>query len=121
LPLLFGIRQSKKPADASRPFRYGKELYFWSFIVSILIFGLGVGLSIYQGITHITHPDELRDLTWNYVVLGLSVIFEGTSLNIAAKEFIAVRGKEFWWSAIIKSKNPANFLGLLKMEVRYWG
>lgn len=114
LLLLFGIRQSKKPADALRPFGYGKELYFWSFIVSILIFGLGGGLSIYQGITHIIHPDELRDPTWNYVVLGVSVIFEGISLGIAWKEFNAVRGTDSWWSAVIKSKNPANFLVLFE-------
>jgi cation diffusion facilitator family transporter len=114
LLLLFGIRQSKKPADASRPFGYGKELYFWSFIVSILIFGLGGGLSIYQGITHIIHPDELQDPTWNYIVLGISLVFEGISLFIASKEFNAVRGKDAWWSAIIKSKNPANFLVLFE-------
>jgi cation diffusion facilitator family transporter len=114
LLLLFGIHQSKRPADALRPFGYGKELYFWSFIVSILIFGLGGGLSIYQGITHIIHPDELRDPTWNYVVLGLSLIFEGISLGIAWKEFNQVRGKDSWWSAIIKSKNPANFLVLFE-------
>jgi cation diffusion facilitator family transporter len=112
--LLFGLHQSKKPADARRPFGYGKELYFWSFIVSILIFGLGGGLSIYQGITHIIHPDELRDATWNYVVLGLSVIFEGSSLYIAYKEFNAVRGDDTLWTAIVKSKNPANFLVLFE-------
>lgn len=114
LLLLFGIHQSKKPADAIRPFGYGKELYFWSFIVSILIFGLGGGLSIYQGITHILHPDELRDPTWNYLVLLLSMIFEGASLYVAWKEFNAVRGQNSWWRAIIQSKNPANFLVLFE-------
>ena len=114
LLLLFGLRQSKKPADALRPFGYGKELYFWSFIVSILIFGLGGGLSIYQGVTHIIHPDELRDPTWNYVVLGLSIIFEGTSLIIAWKEFNQTRGKDSLWSAIVNSKNPASFLVLFE-------
>ncbi|MHA4895930.1 cation diffusion facilitator family transporter [Pedobacter sp. PWIIR3] len=114
LLLLFGIHQSKKPADAARPFGYGKELYFWSFIVSILIFGLGGGLSIYQGITHIIHPDELRDPTWNYVVLGLSVIFEGSSLYIAWKEFNETRQGDSWWRSIIQSKNPASFLVLFE-------
>lgn len=114
LLLLFGIHQSKKPADALRPFGYGKELYFWSFIVSILIFGLGGGLSIYQGVTHIIHPDELKDPTWNYVVLALSVVFEGFSLYIAWKEFNKTRGADSWWTAIIKSKNPANFLVLFE-------
>lgn len=112
--LLFGLYRSKKPADSGRPFGYGKELYFYSFIVSILIFGLGGGLSIYQGITHIIEPEELGDPTWNYVVLALSVVFEGTSLVIAAREFNKVRGKDSWWDAIVKSKDPSNFLVLFE-------
>lgn len=112
--LLFGLWRSKKPADAMRPFGYGKELYFYSFIVSILIFGLGGGLSIYQGITHIIKPEELGDPTWNYIVLALSVVFEGTSLIIAAKEFNKVRGNDSWWTAIVRSKDPSNFLVLFE-------
>lgn len=112
--LLFGLWRSKKPADALRPFGYGKELYFYSFIVSILIFGLGGGLSIYQGVTHIIKPEKLGDPTWNYVVLALSVIFEGVSLIIAAKEFNKVRGNDSWWAAILRSKDPSNFLVLFE-------
>jgi cation diffusion facilitator family transporter len=112
--LLYGLKQSKKPADALRPFGYGKELYFYSFIVSILIFGLGGGISIYQGITHVLHPEPLEDPTWNYVVLGLSVIFEGASLVIAAKEFNNSRGALSWWNAIVRSKDPSNFLVLFE-------
>jgi len=112
--LLFGLKRSKKPADASRPFGYGRELYFYSFIVSILIFGLGGGISIYQGIIHILEPENLGDPTWNYVVLALSVVFEGTSLIIAAKEFNKVRGTDSWWTAIVKSKDPSNFLVLFE-------
>jgi len=114
LLLLFGLKRSKKPADALRPFGYGKELYFYSFIVSILIFGLGGGISIYQGITHILHPEPLGDPSWNYVVLTLSVIFEGTSLLIAAKAFNKIRGHETWWHAIVKSKDPSSFLVLFE-------
>src|SRR6476661_8703494 len=58
--LLYGIKRSKKPSDEKRPFGYGKELYFWAFIVSILIFGIGGGISFYEGVTHIQHPEELR-------------------------------------------------------------
>ena len=112
--LLFGLKRSRKPADANRPFGYGKELYFYSFIVSILIFGLGGGLSIYQGITHMIKPEVLGDPTWNYVVLALSVVFEGTSLIIAAKEFNKVRGADGWWKAIVRSKDPSNFLVLFE-------
>jgi len=112
--LLFGLRRSKKPADALRPFGYGRELYFYSFIVSILIFGLGGGISIYQGIIHVVTPEELGNPTWNYVVLALSVVFEGTSLLIAAKEFNKTRGNESWWNAIVKSKDPSTFLVLFE-------
>ncbi|TDO20609.1 cation diffusion facilitator family transporter [Pedobacter duraquae] len=112
--LLFGLRRSRKPADALRPFGYGKELYFYSFIVSILIFGLGGGISIYQGIIHIIEPEPLRNPTWNYVVLGLSVIFEGTSLVIAAKEFNLTRAGQTWWEAIKRSKDPSGFLVLFE-------
>jgi cation diffusion facilitator family transporter len=112
--LLYGIKRSKKPADANKPFGYGKELYFWSFIVSILIFGLGGGISIYQGVTHIIHPEPLDNPKWNYIVLGLSVIFEGTSLVIAIKEFNAMRGNVSWWDAIVKSKDPSSFLVLFE-------
>ncbi|QNK64235.1 cation transporter [Pedobacter sp. PAMC26386] len=114
LLLLFGLKRSKKPADALRPFGYGKELYFYSFIVSILIFGLGGGISIYQGIIHIANPEPLGDPTWNYVVLTLCMVFEGTSLVIAAKAFNKVRGQETWWNAIVKSKDPSSFLVLFE-------
>lgn len=112
--LLYGLKRSRKAPDKLRPFGYGKELYFWSFIVSILIFGLGGGLSIYQGILHIRNAEVLGDPTWNYVVLGLSVIFEGTSLVIAIKEFNTTRNGLPFWDAIIKSKDPASFLVLFE-------
>lgn len=112
--LLFGLRQSRKKPDATHPFGYGKELYFYSFIVSILIFGLGGGVSIFQGIYHIIHPDIPGNPTWNYVVLGISVLFEGSSLVIAAKEFNKLRGDNTWWRAITKSKDPSTFLVLFE-------
>jgi cation diffusion facilitator family transporter len=110
LLILYGLKRSKKPADQYHPFGYGKELYFWSFVVSILIFGLGGALSIYQGIAHIREPELMSDPTWNYVVLILSLIFEGTSLFIAVKEFNKTRNGIGWWDAIIKSKDPSSFL-----------
>jgi cation diffusion facilitator family transporter len=112
--LLFGLRQSRKTPDATHPFGYGKELYFYSFIVSILIFGLGGGVSMFQGIYHIIHPDILGIPKWNYIVLGISVIFEGSSLMIAAKEFNKLRGDNTWWQAITKSKDPSTFLVLFE-------
>ncbi|AZA74303.1 cation diffusion facilitator family transporter [Chryseobacterium indoltheticum] len=110
LLLLYGLKRSKKAADQFHPFGYGKELYFWSFVVSILIFGLGGALSIYQGIAHIKEPEVMKDPFWNYIVLFLSLIFEGTSLFIAVKEFNKTRNGMGWWDAIIKSKDPSSFL-----------
>lgn len=114
LLLLYGLKRSRKPPDKSMPFGYGKELYFWSFIVSILIFALGGGFSLYQGIIHIIHPEELGDPTWNYVVLLLSFIFDGASFVIAIKQFNKSRGGLSYWDAIIKSKDPASFLVLFE-------
>jgi cation diffusion facilitator family transporter len=112
--LLYGLKRSRKPPDSSRPFGYGKELYFWSFIVSILIFGLGGGISIYQGIQHIIKPEPVTHPLWNYIVLALSAVFEGTSLVIAMKEFNKLRNGQSWWAAIVRSKDPSSFLVLFE-------
>ena len=92
--LLFGIKQSKKPADEKHPFGYGNEIFFWSFVVSILIFALGGGVALYEGIHHILHPEPLENLIWSYVVLILALLFEGYALIIALKAFNASRPKE---------------------------
>ena len=72
--ILLGLRRSRKPPDARHPFGYGKELYFWSFVVAIILFGFGGGLSFYEGIKHVRHPVTIDNPTWNYVVLSLSLI-----------------------------------------------
>ncbi len=108
LLLLLGVHRSKRPADKLHPFGYGKELYFWSLIVAILIFGLGGGMSMYEGISHLRHPSELRDVTWNYVVLGVAFIAEGTSWAVALRKLLARRKKgERLWRTMRNSKNPA--------------
>ncbi|MFW0718426.1 cation diffusion facilitator family transporter [Pedobacter sp. N23S346] len=114
LLLLYGLKRSTKPPDQYRPFGYGRELYFWSFIVSIMIFGLGGILSVLQGIMHIRHPEELVNPGWNYAVLALSFVFEGISLMVAIKEFNKTRNGLTWWKAIIKSKDPSGFLVLFE-------
>jgi cation diffusion facilitator family transporter len=114
LLLLLGLRRSKKEPDASHPFGYGKELYFWSFIVSILIFGLGGGISIYQGIVHIIKPEPIGNPLISYIVLGISFLFEGTSLVIAIRQFKQLKGEQSWWQAIVKSKDPSSFLVLFE-------
>jgi cation diffusion facilitator family transporter len=103
--LLFGIRQGKKPADADHPFGYGKEVFFWSFVVAILIFALGGGIALYEGIKHIFHPRQLQHVGWNYVVLILAMIFEGAALRIALKEFKVSRGKKPFFQALVESKD----------------
>lgn len=114
LLLLLGVRLSHKKPDEYHPLGYGKELYFWSFVVSILIFGLGGGISIYQGVTHIIRPEVPGDPKWSYIVLAISVVFESSSLFIAAKEFNSLRNGQTWWQAIINSKDPSTFLVLFE-------
>ncbi|HWI90653.1 MAG TPA: cation diffusion facilitator family transporter [Flavisolibacter sp.] len=121
LLLLYGLKRSKKPADKFRPFGYGKELYFWSFIVSILIFGLGGGLSVYQGIIHILHPEPLGNPFWNYMVLAFSFLFDGASFAIAIKEFNKARQRTPFWKAVVKSKDPSSFLVLFEDGAAVFG
>jgi cation diffusion facilitator family transporter len=114
LLLLLGIRMSQKPADVSHPFGYGKELYFWTLIVAIMIFAVGGGMAMYEGITHLTHPNPLHNPRWNYIVLGLAIVFEGYSWSVAVKEFRAAwRGREVW-RTIRTSKDPTLFTVLFE-------
>ncbi len=110
LLLLVGISRSRKPADESHPFGHGQELYFWSLIVSVLIFGLGGGMSVYEGILHIRNPESLERPTWNYIVLAISAIFEGTSFFIATRGFIQQKGKGEFWKKLRLSKDPSMFV-----------
>jgi cation diffusion facilitator family transporter len=110
LLLLIGERNSAKPADAKHPFGYGKELYFWALIVALSVFSLGGGLSIYHGIEALRHPEPLSDPTWNYVVLGVSALFEGYSWNVSRKALNKVRkpGASLW-QAVHASKDASVF------------
>jgi cation diffusion facilitator family transporter len=107
LLLLLGLKKSRKPADDSHPFGHGKELYFWSLIVAVALFGIGGGMSAYEGITHLLHPHPLEDPTWNYVVLGLAFVFESVSWVIALKELRPKTGKEGLWRSLRSSKDPS--------------
>jgi cation diffusion facilitator family transporter len=112
--LLLGIYQSKKPPDATHPFGHGKEIYFWTLIVAIMIFAVGGGISAYEGILHILHPHRLEDPTWNYIVLGLAALFEGLSLIVAFRQFNSLKGEQTTWRAIRTSKDPTIFTVLLE-------
>ncbi|MBI1402588.1 MAG: cation diffusion facilitator family transporter [Porphyrobacter sp.] len=112
--LLFGQHRAKRPPDDKHPFGYGRELYFWAFVVAILIFALGAGISAYEGWLHIQEPEPLKDPTWNYAVLGVAFLLEGTSWSIALREFARSKGEEGWWQAIRSSKDPATFIVLFE-------
>jgi len=114
LLLLHGLKQAKKPADANFPFGHGKEIYFWSFIVAILIFALGGGISIYEGISHMRHPEPMSNPMINYIVLGLAIIFEGAAWLFAFREFTKVKGKWGYLEAIQRAKDPSIFVVLFE-------
>ena len=108
--LLYGEHRAKRPADRQHPFGYGRELYFWAFVVALLIFAMGAGISIYEGYIHYVSPEELRNPTINYVVLGVAFLLEGGSWFIAVREFARAKGEQSWWSAVRRSKDPSVFI-----------
>ena len=112
--LLFGQRQSRKPADETHPFGHGKELYFWSLIVALLIFVLGGGISIAEGIAHIRHPAPTEEALWAYTILGVAFLFEGYSFLISVREFRAETGDQPILQAIHQSKDPSIFTVLFE-------
>ncbi len=105
--LLIGIRRSKQPADTAHPFGYGKEVFFWSFIVALLIFALGGGIALYEGIKHLQHPRSLTNVGWNYLILILAMIFEGSALKVALQEFNVTRDSKPLIKALRESRNSA--------------
>ncbi|MES0808855.1 cation diffusion facilitator family transporter [Roseibium sp. SCPC15] len=112
--LLYGLKKSRQPADQRHPFGYGAELYFWSFVVAILIFAVGAGVSLYEGIQKVLHPHPVSNPYVAYAVLGLAMIFESIAWWIAYKEFDQVRGKKTIFSAVRDSKDPTVFTVLFE-------
>jgi cation diffusion facilitator family transporter len=112
--LLLGLQQSKKPADEERPFGYGKELYFWSFIVSMLIFILGGGISLYEGINRLINPQPITNVWWNYIVLAVAFVFNLLSSITAYKVFNKDRGDQTFWDSFTGSKDPSTFVVLFE-------
>ena len=112
--LLFGMKRAQRPADEDFPFGHGKEIYFWSFIVAILIFAVGAGVSFYEGIHSIAKPKEISSPLINYIVLILAIVFEGTSFSVALKEFTKSKGQKSYLDAIKHSKNPSLFVVLFE-------
>jgi len=112
--LLFGMKQAQKPPDEAFPFGHGKEIYFWSFVVAILIFAVGAGVSLYEGIHHMIHPEPIENPMINYIVLGLAIIFEGSAWLFAFKEFNRTRGKLGYIEAVQRGKDPSLFVVLFE-------
>ena len=112
--LLHGLKQAKKPADEQFPFGHGKEVYFWSFVVAILIFAVGAGISIYEGFHQIIDPRVILKPTINYVVLGLAMIFEGGAWYFAFTEFSRAKGRWGYLEAVHRGKDPTLFVVLFE-------
>lgn len=112
--LLYGLKQSKKPADDQFPFGHGKEIYFWSFIVAIMIFAVGAGISIYEGIHRLGNPVAIENILINYIVLGLALVFEGGAWYFALKEFRREKGDSGYLEAVHRGKDPSIFVVLFE-------
>ena len=112
--MLFGVHRSGQPPDFDHPFGHGRELYFWTLIVAILIFAAGGGMSAYEGIIHLAHPTPPTRVDWSYAVLGLAFVFEGTTWFFGWKAFSLERGRRGVFEAIHESKDPTSFSVLLE-------
>lgn len=115
--LLLGMNRAKRPADEGHPFGHGKALYFWTLVVSVSIFGIGGGMSLYEGISHIRHVAPgavLGDPTVNYIVLGIAVLVEGWSFSVAMREFIRAKGSQKSWEYIRSAKDPSTYTVVLE-------
>lgn len=112
--LLYGLRRAEMPADRDFPFGHGKEIYFWSFVVAIVLFAGGAGFSIYKGIDQLIAPVPVKHSYVNYCVISLSLIFEGVSWYIALTEFTRAKGKWGYIQAVHRGKDPSIFIVLLE-------
>lgn len=112
--LLHGMRKAKKPPDSRFPFGHGKEIYFWSFAVAILIFAVGSGVSLYEGVRHTIHPEPIDNPMVNYVVLCLALLFEGVAWSFALTEFTKTKGKWGYIEAVQRGKDPTMFVVLFE-------
>ena len=112
--LLYGIKRSERPADKTHPFGYGMEVYFWSFVVAILLFGLGSGVSIYEGFSKIQNPHPVTNPFVNYIVIGFAIIFETIAFSVAYRELRKTKGSQSLIKAIRTSKDPTIFTVLFE-------
>ncbi len=110
LLLLHGAHRGRRAADEWHPFGYGKATYFWALIVALLVFSMGGGISIYQGIASLKKPPPLGDPTLNYIVLAVAAVFESLSWRVSRRELRHRRGPTLsLWQAVQRSKDAAVF------------
>lgn len=114
LLLLYGLWRASRPASEEFPFGHGKELYFWSFVVSLLVFAAGAGVSIYEGILHLLRPREMTSVLVNYIVLAVAMVFEGISWAVSVREFGRRKGRLGYIEAIHRGKDPSLFVVILE-------
>jgi len=114
LLLLYGLRRSQRPPDLSHPFGYGRELYFWAFIVALMVFAVGVGVSLYEGVAHVRDPHPIDRPLVSYAVLAASLLFEGGSWWVALKRFRQTKGRRGWMQAFRDSKDATTFTVLFE-------
>jgi cation diffusion facilitator family transporter len=119
--LLRGLHLSKKPANDAHPFGFGKEIYFWSFIVAILLFTFGGALSMYEGVKHLKHPEPITDILTNYLVLGFAFIFEGYAFWIAYKSMKKTTKHFHWFRSVNRAKDPSIIVVLLENSAAMLG
>ncbi len=112
--LLYGMKRSARPPDAAHPLGYGRELYFWSFVVALLIFAIGAGVSLYEGVEHVRDPHAVESPRLVFIVLGVSALFEGASWVVGFREFRAKSGGRSFWAAFRASKDPPTFMVLFE-------
>jgi cation diffusion facilitator family transporter len=112
--LLHGYRMAVRRPDSLHPLGYGRELYFWSFIVALMLFGLGAGVSLYEGVQHILTPRKIDRPYVNYIVLACAFAFESVSWHAAFRKLQATRGDVGYWDAVHKSKDPPSFMVLFE-------
>ena len=112
--LLYGMKKSQQSPNVQHPFGYGRELYFWAFIVSLMVFALGAVVSIYQGVQHVRYPEEMLSPNLNYIVLGIAILCEGISWLVALKAFRKTKGQLGYFEAFRRSKDPTTFTVLFE-------
>jgi cation diffusion facilitator family transporter len=112
--LLYGLHRAAARPDREHPLGYGREIYFWSFVVAVLLFAFGAGVSLYEGIIHVLNPEPVQHVTVNYIVLAFSALFDGTTWWLALRNFKGTMRYSDLFAAVRKSKDPPSFMVLFE-------